>query len=98
MHTDGVGRKLTKIEKRGAKVERTTLHIALQELAEIQNLQEASIKVNLFFHTILDPFSVCLGDGDHGILGRSFVLLVALPCSERRAQSGNGPAHRAHGE
>ncbi len=41
----GVGRKLSKIEKRGAKVERTTLHIALQELAEIQELQEASIKV-----------------------------------------------------
>jgi hypothetical protein len=53
--TDGVGRKLTKIEKRGAKVERTTLHIALQELAEIQELREASIKVNLFFHAIPDP-------------------------------------------
>jgi hypothetical protein len=48
MHTDGVGRKLSKIEKRGAKVERTTLHIALQELAEIQKLQEASIQVKPF--------------------------------------------------
>jgi len=60
MHTDGVGRKLSKIEKRGAKVERTTLHIALQELAEVQKLQEASIEVNLFFHTIPEPFSVFL--------------------------------------
>jgi hypothetical protein len=51
MHTVGVGRKLSKIEKRGAKVERTTLQIALQELAEIQGLKEASIKVNPFSST-----------------------------------------------
>lgn len=50
MHTDGMGRKVSKIEKRGAKVEKTTLHIALQELEEIQGLQEASIKVNIFSH------------------------------------------------
>jgi hypothetical protein len=48
MHTDGVGRRLSKIEKRGAKVERTTLHIALQELVEVQKLQEASIRVRHF--------------------------------------------------
>jgi hypothetical protein len=60
MYTAGVGRKLSKIEKRGAKVERTTLHIALRELAEIQELREASIKVTLFFHIIPEPFSVSL--------------------------------------
>lgn len=57
-HTDGgVGRKLSKIEKRGAKVERTTLHLAIQELAEVQGLQKASIEVVnhflffFFFHS-----------------------------------------------
>jgi hypothetical protein len=60
MHTDGVGRKLSKIDKHGAKVERTTLHIALQELAEIQKLQEGSIKVTTQFR-IPSPF---LGDSD----------------------------------
>ena len=64
MYIAGVGRKLSKIEKRGARVERTTLHIALRELAEIQELREASIKVTLFFHIILDPFSVFHGGGD----------------------------------
>jgi hypothetical protein len=59
--TAGVGRRLSKIEKRGAKVERTTLHIALQELAEIQGLQESSIKVNPFLrHTIRISVSVFL--------------------------------------
>jgi hypothetical protein len=60
MHTAGVGRKLSKIEKRGAKVERTTLYIALRELAEIQELREASIKVNHFFYMIPGPFSASL--------------------------------------
>jgi len=55
----GVGRKVSKIEKRGAKVERTTLHIALQELAEIQGLQEASIKEEAVFHSL---HSRALGD------------------------------------
>jgi hypothetical protein len=59
MHTDGVGRKLSKIEKHGAKVERTTLHIALQELAEIQKLQEASIRVNHTLLHFLDSDIVC---------------------------------------
>lgn len=59
MRTDGVGRRISKIEKRGAKAERTTLHIALQELAEIQGLQEESIIVNFFL-----PGSRFLGDGD----------------------------------
>jgi hypothetical protein len=44
-HTDGVSRKLSKFEKRGAKAEKAALHVALQELAEIQELQTASIKV-----------------------------------------------------
>lgn len=41
----GVGRKLSKIEKRGAKAEKAALQVALKELAEIQELQKASIKV-----------------------------------------------------
>jgi hypothetical protein len=44
-HTDGVSRKLSKFEKRGAKAEKAALHVALKELAEIQELQTASIKV-----------------------------------------------------
>lgn len=41
----GVGRKLSKIEKRGVKAEKAALSVALKELAEIQELQKASIKV-----------------------------------------------------
>ena len=35
---------------------------------------------------------------DHDILGRGYVLLVALSRVERRAQSRNGPARCAHGK
>jgi hypothetical protein len=52
LDSDGVGRKVSKIEKRGAKVDKTTLHIALQELAEVQELNAASVEVNTFFFSI----------------------------------------------
>ena len=42
---DDVGRKLSKIIKSEAKAEKAALHVALKELAEIQKLQKASVKV-----------------------------------------------------
>ena len=54
---DGVGRKLSKIIKSEAKAEKAALHVALKELAEIQKLQKASIKVRpeSVFCSYLDP-------------------------------------------
>jgi hypothetical protein len=54
---DGVGRKLSKIIKSEAKAEKAALHVALKELAEIQKLQKASIKVRpeFVFYSYLDP-------------------------------------------
>jgi hypothetical protein len=42
---DSVGRALSKIIKSEAKTDKAALHVALKELAEIQKLQKASIKV-----------------------------------------------------
>jgi hypothetical protein len=42
---DSVGRALSKIIKSEAKTKKAALHVALKELAEIQKLQKASIKV-----------------------------------------------------
>jgi hypothetical protein len=69
-HIDGVGRKLSKIEKRGARVEKVALDIALQELAEIQGLQEASIKVLLLLIQFRVPSS-------HNLFPFFFFLVTA---------------------
>ena len=43
--TDTVGRRLSKIIRSEAKAEKAALEVALGELAEIQKLQKASVKV-----------------------------------------------------
>lgn len=74
MYADGIGRHLSKIEKRGFKVERATLNNGFQELAEIQGLQEAAIKVNLSLHILLpDPFFSFVVMVTYSTLGRDSV-------------------------